>query len=218
MPPILDTAQFTFDPALHAYYNAQGVLVPSVTQVLKDNGFINFDGVPAHVLERKRHIGVLVHQATEFYDNGEDMEQLDIPEIIKPFCEGWVNFCEDMDFEPELVEHRMLAEHRGMFYGMTLDVEGWIGDDYYILEKKCAATESPVWGLQTAAYDLGRNGKPTAKRAAVQLGPRFPRRYKLFPYADPSDYQIWGAALALTAWKQNKGLFTLENIPEREAA
>lgn len=209
---------YQFDESKHAYYSSTGLLIPSVTQILKAGGYINFDGVRVGVLERKRQLGTLVHKLTEIYDQGENLDEYEIPDVVIPYCEGWANFRVDSGFIPNRIEHRMIGEVHSMCYGMCLDVDGWMDGDYYIFEKKCGTSESPVWGLQTAAYDLGLNGKPTARRAAVQLGPQFPRRYKLFPYSDPVDYQIWGAALAQNIWKQNHKLFTLENIPEREAA
>jgi len=209
---------FTFDEQLHRYTDEHGIILPSVTQVLKDNGFINFDGVPFHILEHKRQLGTLVHKVTELYDQGESLEEFEIPDEIMPYCEGWINFRCDSGFQPTLIEHQIIGEISGMRYGMKLDVEGWLNNEHYIIEKKCGANESPVWGLQTAGYDLGRHGRPTARRAAVQLGPQFPRGYKLFPYTERTDYQIWGAALAQTIWKQNHRLFTAEPIPEREAA
>lgn len=210
-------ASFTFDELSHTYRDNSGLVLPSVTQVLKDNGFINFDRVAPAVLERKRRLGTLVHQITEAFDNGEPLENFEIPEAVLPYCEGWARFRMDSQFEPTLTEHRMIGDIHGMCFGMTLDVQGWMNGEHYIIEKKCGASESPVWGLQTAAYDLGEHKKPTCKRAAVQLGPQFKRNYKLFSYEEPTDYQIFGAALAQTIWKQNHNLFTLESIPEREA-
>jgi len=208
---------FSFDELTHTYRDASGLVLPSVTQVLKDNGFINFDRVAPAVLERKRRLGKLVHELTEAYDNGDGFENFEIPDAVMPYCEGWANFCWDSGFKPVITEHRMVGEIHRMCFGMTLDVEGELNGETYIIEKKCGATESPVWGLQTAAYDLGRFKKPTCKRAAVQLGPQFKRNYKLFPYEEPTDYQIFAAALAQTIWKQNHNIFTLEPIPEREA-
>ncbi len=212
------TISFSFDEATHTYRDDSGLVLPSVTQILKANGFINFDGVPPMILERKCRLGTLVHELTELYDQGESLEAFEVPDLVMQYAEGWANFRWDSGFEPALIEHQMIGEIHGMRYGMRLDVEGTMNGDPYIIEKKCGASESPVWGLQTAAYDLGRHGRPTVRRAAVQLGPQFPRNYKLFPYPEPSDYQIFTAALAQTVWKQNHGLFVAENIPEREAA
>lgn len=208
---------FHFDAETHTYTEA-GLVLPSVTQVLKDNGYIRFDRVPLHLLERKRKLGKLVHQLTEAYDKGEALANFDVPNEVMEYAQGWVNFRKDSSFVPIGVEHCMAGETHGMRYGMTLDVDGVFGQEYCIIEKKCGASESPVWGLQLAAYDWGRNGRTTSKRYALQMGPQFPRGYKLFPYEVASDYHMWGAALAQTIWKMNHGISTLENIPEREVA
>lgn len=209
---------FSFDESLHLYTDENGLVLPSVTQVLKANGFINFDGIPPAVLERKRKLGSLVHKVTELYDRNEELSCFEIPDAVLEYVEGYVNFRADSGFVPELIEQRMLGEIHGMVYGMTPDRVGLLNGEPHILELKTGATEHPAWGLQLAGYDLGLNKKPSLQRAALQLGPKFTRGYKLFPYPEPTDYQIWVGALAQTIWKQNKGLFTLENIPEREAA
>lgn len=210
------TPTFVFDEATHTYRETDhGMILPSVTQVLKENNFINFDRVPPAVLERKRRLGSLVHKLTEIYDCGEDLSDYEIPAACEPYVEGWVNFRFDSGFQPVMTEHQRIGEIHGMRFGMKLDVIGKLNGELYIIEKKCGASESVVWGLQTGLYDLGLHNKATAKRAAVQLGPQFARNYKLFSYADPVDYQIGVGALALTIWKQNHGLFVPENIPER---
>lgn len=211
------TATFTFDEVKHCYRDAEGFALPSVTQALKSVGLISLDGVPWPVLERKRQLGSLVHKVTELCDKGENLDDFEIPEVILPYLEGYVNFRNDCGFTPDLVEYRILGNIHGMVYGMTLDRTGEIDGVNHILELKCGASEHPAWGVQLAAYDLGLHGKPTLPRVALQLGPQFARNYKLHSYTEPTDYQIWGSALATTIWKQNKGLFVIEDIPEREA-
>lgn len=208
------TQVWSFEESTHTY-RENGLVLPSVTQALKSAGLICFDGIPRHVLEHKRSIGSLVHKATEMYDLGEDLSNYEIPEECWPFIEGWVNFRADCDFIPELVEHQQIGDIHRMRYGMRLDNMGPINGVPHIIEKKCGASESPVWGVQTGAYALGIN-RPDIGRAAVQLGPKFPRNYKVYEYRDKTDLQIWMSALALTIWKQNVGLFVAEDIPERE--
>lgn len=211
-------ATFTFDEASHTYRDEEGLILPSTTQVLKANGFINFDGIDPAVLERKRKLGSLVHRVTELYDKGEELSCFEIPSAIEDYVEGYINFRYDSGFAPELIEQRMLGEMYGMVWGMTPDRTGLINGEPHIVELKCGSAEHPAWGLQLASYDLGLHKKPTLKRVALQLGPQFPRGYKLHPYPEATDYQIWSGALAQTIWKMNKNIFTLENIPEREAA
>lgn len=216
-------SRFTFDDATHTYTDEIGVVIPSVTQCLKAENFINFDAVPFNILERKRRLGTLVHQAAQMWDEGDELDAFDIPAIVFEYLDGYVNFCEDTDFTPTLIETRKIGSVYGMRYGMCPDRDGILNGEPHVLELKCGASEHAAWGLQLAAYDIGLENSalpPRArrKRVALQLGPQFKRGYDLHPYEDPADYQIWLNCLANTLWKQNKRKLHLEDIPEREAA
>lgn len=223
MTTAIEETQFVFDAASHTYHDCKGLLLPSVTQVLKAEGFINFDGIPHHILERKRQLGTLVHQATQLLDQGEELAQFVIPSEVLEYVDGYINFKNDCLFEPdpEFIEHRMIGELFRMRYGMTLDRRGNINGIRHIIELKCGASEHPAWGLQLAGYDTGVNathGRAFDARAAVQLGPQFPRGYKIHPYEESSDYQVWMNSLANTIWKMNHRLYSPEPVPERLAA
>ena len=208
---------FTFDDASHTYRDEHGIVVPSVTQVLRSEGFINFDGIPYAILERKRRLGKLVHLATEEWDRGGDLEEYEIPDAAWPYLEGYFHFINDTKFQPDLIEERMLAIVNGMRFGMTSDREGILFGDPAVLELKTSADEHPAWGLQLALYDMGRVGKPGRHKAryGLQLGPKLPRNYKLFPYEEAGDYTVALNALANDIWKRNKRLASYEPIPER---
>lgn len=213
---------FTFDPESHTYREGELIRL-SVTQVLKAEGFFNWlDKIPAHILERKRRLGVLVHQATQLWDEGVDLSEYDIPtEVYDDYLQGYLNFCDDCNFTPELIEHATIGDVYGMRYGMTVDRVGLIHGKRHKVEIKCGASESPVWGLQLAGYDLGLvpiEVRLRDLRAGLQLGPQFKRKYKLHPYEDPADYQIWVNSLSNTIWKLNKGEYTVEAVEERIAA
>lgn len=209
-------AAFSFDQGLHIYRDERGILIPSVTQCLKANGLISFAGINPAVLEHKRQLGTLVHQVTALYDQGEDLSEYDIPQEIWPYVLGYLNFREDCDFTPSLIETRMLAEVHSMRFGMQPDRVGEIHGRPHILELKCGSEKHPAWAVQLAGYGTGLYGpRPTIARAALQLGPQFARGYKLHPYDDPADFQIWMASLALTTWLRNHKLFVIESVPER---
>lgn len=214
-------ARFIFDEAQHTY-TEDGVIRLSVTQVLKAEGFFAWlDKVPAHILERKRRLGALTHQATQLYDEGKDLGEYEIPsEVFNDYLQGYFNFCSDCDFAPELIEYRQIAEVYGMRYGMTVDRRGLIHGKRHVIELKCGAAESPVWGLQLAGYDLGLvpiEQRERDPRVAVQLGPQFNRGYKLHPYDDAADLRVWMNSLSNTIWKLNNGLYDFEVVPERFA-
>lgn len=197
---------FKFDPQTHTYFD-NGVPTISVTQVIASVGLVSFEGISAFVLERKRQLGVLVHQACHFIDE-DDLDLSSLPQQVTDYVAGYIKFREDTGFVPELNEHRMIGTVSGMKYGMTVDKVGPIHGEPHVIELKCGADEHPAWGVQLAAYAMGLP-KPTStyrerKRAVVQLMPD--GTYKVHNYTDPADAQIFIASLAIANWKWNKGL------------
>jgi hypothetical protein len=202
------------------------VIRPSVSQVIKAEGLVSFDGINPAVLQRKAQLGTLVHKVTELYDAGEDLTQYEIPDEVWPYFEGWLNFENDCNFKPRLTEHGALVQVNQMWYGMRLDCEGDINGEANIVEKKCGASEHPAWGIQLCGYDLGlaymegslTTIRPYRGRTVCQMGPKFPRNYKTWPYRDPVDYFAWVNSLFNTIWKINHNLPVFDNIDERIAA
>lgn len=211
---------FTFDDATHIYRDANSIIRPSVTQCLKAEGFINFDGIRPDVLERKRRLGQLVHEASKYWDQGQDLDDFNIPPMVFEYLTGYINFREDCAFIPNVIEARSLATLNGMTYGMCPDRMGMLQGYPHVLELKCSVNEHPAWGLQLAGYDVG-DPIPgiRRRRIAVQLDPKFKRGYKLSrPFEDPSDYQVWANTLANTIWKMNHKLYVNEDVDERVPA
>lgn len=202
----VSTQGFQFDQATHTYYD-DGVPIISVTQVIHSAGLISFEGINPMVLERKRQLGGLVHQACHFIDE-DDLDLSSLPQEVADYVAGYVRFREEAGFFPELNEHRMVASVNGMKFGMTVDKAGPIYGEPYVIELKCGADEHPAWGVQLAAYDMGLS-KPTGayrtrKRGVVQLKPD--GTFKVHTYTDPADAHIFMASLAIANWKWNKGL------------
>lgn len=215
-------AGFTFDEKKHEYRDDFGSLIASVTQVLRAEGFLSFlDKIDPRILERKRQLGKLVHEATALLDQGEDLSGYDVPDEVLEYVEGYGHFLEDTGFAPDLIEHRQIGEALGMGFGMTVDRRGLLNGETHVLEIKCVATMHPACGLQLAGYEMGLKPfkeRPRDRRVGLQLGPQLPRGYKLYPYDDPADYQIWMNSLANMIWKQNRNLYEPEAIEERLVA
>jgi hypothetical protein len=209
---------YTFDESTHSYARG-GRTVPSVTRVLDHAGLVSYDMVRKEVLERKSLIGRRVHEATQYYDQGDldwtgfnpdnpyDVE-------IKGRTEAWANFCKDIGFVPRVIEERYTATIQGMTYGLTVDREGLIRDRECIIDIKNAATIEPWVAIQTAGYalgvpdPLGRGGTNRLlfirrRRMAVQLFPD--GSYKKYEFEDRGDAEVFIAALYLAQWKLSHG-------------
>lgn len=134
---LLDSADVEFDEATHTYsYN--GVVLPSVTQILQAEGFVN----TAFYDEWSRNKGSMVHLAVKYYLSGElDEETLD-PEIV-PYLTAFKRFCDDTAFTVDQTE--IPKRHTIYKYAGTPDIIGGA------LDKKC----------HRYALELHNNGKYT---------------------------------------------------------
>jgi hypothetical protein len=142
----MSTATFT---ELTHTYKTDGVVVPSVTQVLTLAGISDVSGVPLHILERAAAIGTAVHQATELLEQDDlDMESLD-PSTVG-YVKAYQLFKEVTGFKAEMVEYRTVAECSGFKYGMCVDRVGTIEGKEYVLDIKTSSRPQPSWAIQTA--------------------------------------------------------------------
>jgi hypothetical protein len=204
--------EFSFDANRHLYL-VQGRPVPSVTQVLHSAGLgADYSMVPSQVLERKRIIGTYIHKATQFLDEGSlDLASVDAE--LQPYLSAYQRFLGESGFRPQLIEHRIVGSIGGMLCGGTVDRVGVVNGKLWIIDLKCVDRLYPGFALQTAGYELllPKPLVPPFKytRAVLQLRPD--GSYKLSPpYEDPSDLDVFRAALITTIWKMNRGM-TIEN-------
>ena len=150
----------------HIYTDARvdgvGRLYPSVTTILKAEGFIDtrfYD-------DWSRDRGSMIHLATAYDDAGElDEENLD--PVILPYLKAWRRFRKESGFVPEQIEPPMMST-----------------------AYKYAGTPDRIGELP------GR-----IKRAAVEL--HDDGTYKLIPFTDRQDVNLWLAALSVHNWKIN---------------
>jgi hypothetical protein len=178
-----------FDPETHTY-TLNGERLPSITQILKGEGFID----TAFFTEYGRDRGSIVHRITHWHDTGE----LD-PESVDPALEGylsaWRKFRAESGFKPYIIEQPMASEvYR---FAGTPDRIGVMDGDDAIPEIKTGEVQ-PWTGLQTAAQEI-LYGK-RAKRYAVRLTED--GKYKLIPFTDRNDRGVFLAAVSCFWWKR----------------
>src|SRR4029450_14005413 len=149
-----------FNPDRHIY-TIGGIAVPSVTQVLSEERFIDFSGVPQSTLAEARARGTYVHQVLHAYlEDDFDIEVCDprfrgyVDSAICYLAEANIKPLRDPDGKPIAVEYRFWHQPR-MFAG-TVDYVGWDPDGGLAIPD--FATGHPLdvaKDLQTAAYECG---------------------------------------------------------------
>lgn len=183
---------FTFDPTTHTY-RLDGRTLPSVTQVIRGVGLIDFQGIDQEILDRASAFGAAVHQACHYADQG-DLNWDTLDELIKVYVQSWLNFRGDMHLQSfGAIEEPIYNE--GYFFAGTPDR---INSHKNIIIDIKTGQVQPWIGLQLAAYSI-LAGMPTARRIAVQLKPD--GKFTVHEFTDRKDREVFLAALAVYNWK-----------------
>lgn len=210
-PQVVQFKGGTFDPESHSYRNAAGREIPSVTQILDGVGFVDYSRVPLDVLENKRRIGDAAHFAIHLFESN-DLDLDSVQQEYAGYVLAYMNFKDEMQWEPEKTEQSGIATAHGMDFAYTWDGFGRIKGSKTlaryrsVLELKCTVDEEPSWKYQLSAYALTvpRIENEHIARVAVKLAPD--GTYKPFLYDQPRDIDTFLQALAITNTKINEGL------------
>lgn len=197
--------KLTFNEVLHQYI-LDGVILPSVTEVLKGVGIIDFSMVPASILDRACKFGTAVHMTTELSDRGIlDEETLD--PNLKPYLAGWRLFRQEYGFIPTHIEGRIFSKIYRVA-GTPDRVGSWNIDDSIIIpDIKTSFELYPANAIQLAAYEMMykeiTKPKVKVKRLSVLLDDK--GAYKVNEWKDKNDLNIFIAALSVYNWKGKHG-------------
>jgi hypothetical protein len=190
------TMELTFNNSKHEY-RLDGVIIPSVTQVLEESGLICLDCVPEDLLEATSDLGAKVHKATELYD----LEELDINQLhpkLKRYLDGWIKFRKDYQFVP--IESELQMFHPLYRYAGRLDR---VGECLTLVDIK-SGTKQKSHSVQTAAYkglyDYGKKKSEQIKRRLIVYLSE--SGYKVEENKDPNDMTVFLSALTITNYKR----------------
>ncbi len=153
-----------FDPQTHIG-KVNGVIWPSVTQLLTEFGLQDLSAVPEDRLEYKRLLGTRVHAATFLLDDcrlDEEHFATVFPECI-PYLNAYRKFREIEDFEPIVKEYRLFSK-KWRCHGAMDEVSihgGKYSDRLCVIDYKCVYQMYKSVGPQTSGYEIlvKENGK-----------------------------------------------------------
>jgi hypothetical protein len=199
-----------------------GRRVLSVTQALDLSGIRKIE--PNEQFAIRAPIGTAVHELTAWLDQtGETLKQgresdatdkwESVSPEVAPYAIAWQQFKIDQDFVPRMIEQRFIIQHGGCEFGMTLDREGLMHGEPWIIDIKTSKVFEPRWKIQLAGYHVGvkkQFGAPKErpyrwKRGTVQLFSDGKRKvpYKFVAFDDPSDEEIFACSLAVATFHRN---------------
>jgi hypothetical protein len=201
-------------------YVRDGVKIVSNTEALSMTRIRRWKGNPAD-WERRGKIGTAVHQATALLDlQGTTWEKAPrewladydaVDPEVKPMVLSWERFKREAKFTPRLIEHTFFTKVGITAFATTIDREGLLNGQPAIVEIKTPKAVEPYWGVQLAGQELavlGNQGPPRERPYkyslfVAQLFSSGTVHYKLIPYRDPADRDVFMWSLGIAVWNRN---------------
>lgn len=201
----MDAPALEFCADTHTY-TVDGLVRPNVTRVIAP--LESWAGVPSSVLEYASRRGTLVHLATQLLDE-DDLDEDTLDPALRPYLDAYRRFLEDA--RPEWSGIEMRVHHSDFGYCGTLDrcgvLHGLKGAPESVVDIKAVAKVSPATGVQTAAYDAALpQDRRRKKRHRYALQLKQDGTYRLHPFTERTDFDVFVSCLNLFAFKTRHGL------------
>jgi len=190
--------KLTFDEENHLY-KEDGVIIPSVTQCIKEAGLIDLSFVDKELLEYKSDVGNKIHKTTELFDHG-NLDESTLHPLLAGFLGAWKKFIWDYQFNSLHIELAMI--HPLYRYAGRIDRIGTIIDKITIAQVDIkTGVHHHSYAIQSAGYtELYNYGKPKKeqirRRLTVYL--REDGTYEVREHKNPNDIRYFLAALTIT--------------------
>ena len=183
------------DPVTHIY-RVDGVVRPSVTQILKFSGLIQ----DRFYTEESRQFGIAVHKACEYVDRGT-LKRGTLHPRVAPRVEAWEKFKSEQKFVPKGIEE-VFYDETYKFCG-TRDRRGEIKGWNAIVDIKSGVVQ-PWTALQLAGYAFDFYKDKSIGRYGVEL--KEDGTYKVTEYRNLNDYNQFLSCVSNFYWAQNHGI------------
>lgn len=186
-----------FDSQTHTY-RVDGRVVPSVTQILKNTGFIDDRFFTVEAAQR----GTRIHEASVMVENNT-LDWFSINDEDHPYVRAYEKFLKESEFKAIMIEYRLYCKVYN-FTG-TPDRVGYLGDKPVIIDLKTGAKQN-WWILQLAGYKhlVKMNHPMFAAAECLSLELRDNGNYNLCPHVMREETQIFLAAAAIENYKHKR--------------
>jgi len=183
-----------FTEATHEYRHGEGgEVLPSVTGILKSEGYIDGDWYT----EAARIRGTYVHKICHLHNIG-DLDETTVDETLVGYYEAYLSFLAETQF---VVEDSELLVHSDTYlFAGTLDIRGKFPGAKMksVIDIKSGSIE-PWVAIQLAGYTVCL--PDPHERYSLQL--TADGKYHLKQWKDRSDQGVFLGALAGFHWKNN---------------
>jgi hypothetical protein len=202
-----------FDENVHEY-KLNGKIVPSVTKAINN---IPEDLRFNSAFIRKQRIGTEVHLLAHQLKKREKLSKDLLTDDNIPYFEGYKKFHKEGGFVLLHSEVRVFSKLYN-YAGTVDDVALSQKEKLCVMDIKCTAELSPTTGLQTGGYAIAIDEMIRAKNEIfIDLASRKVQErwciwltgdgnYKLIPYRNKDDYNVFLCAMTYLHWQQKNKL------------
>lgn len=158
--------ELTFEEASHTY-RLDGLIIPSVTTVMKPLSESYYGGIDAKVLGKAANRGSAVHSAIDIYAK---FGVIDIEPELEGYFEAFLAWYKDYEVKPYATETK--TYNRALMYAGTVDMSCSERGVDTMADFKTTASYSPMLcGVQLEAYERAQesHGIKYQNRAIIQL-------------------------------------------------
>lgn len=186
-----------FDEQKHEY-RLDGVVLPSVTQILEPLSKANYKGIDEDILIKAAYRGSCVHGAIElFCEYGVE----DIVAEYRGYFEAFERFASEQVFEPIDIEKRVY--HKKLMYAGTADSIAKLDGKMVLIDWKTSSSiNEKLYGVQLEAYEQALRSMDEkywdiSEKMVVQL--KSNGRYKIysFPIRDEEKWNVFTSLLTV---------------------
>ncbi len=154
----------TFTKQNHEY-RYEGVVIPSVSEILSGAGLSNFSMVNRRMLEIAQERGENVHLACEYYDRGI-LDESTVDPDLAGYVDGWKAFVADYKPKFKMIEEKLC--NLDLWFAGTMDRVATIKCKQTIIDIK-TGVKSKAHEVQLGAYSFFKEMKNVKAAWTVYL-------------------------------------------------
>ena len=187
---IPELPELKFEDSLHQY-SVDGIVIPSVTQIMKPLSQNEYEGIGEKTLEAAAQKGSAVHGAIE---NWIKFGIMDIEPEFQGYIDGFLNWWDS--YKPEVIGSEIKTYHKIMWYGGTVDLLCRIDKDiclidykttFHLLQKNCAVQ------LEAYSQALASQGVETNTKYILHLKKDGKWDFRPFLRNDTKSWRVFTA-------------------------
>ena len=190
--PVL--SELTFEEQKHIY-KLNGIVIPSVTTVMKPLSSALYKGIDEAVLNAAAKKGTAVHNAVENYTR---FGIVDINPEYQGYMDAYISWCEN--FSPQPIASESKIYHKILRYAGTSDMIAMIDEKLILIDfKTSSSVNKMLTGVQLEAYAKAyeSHGLIVDGKAILRLKKNGKYDWVFYESNDSESWEVFGALLTV---------------------